>query len=148
MDDAFGMRGRQRRRQLPRHRQDGVERRLLPLDDDREVFTFDVLHHEERAAVVLDHVVDDGDVGMRDARGRTRFVKNPRAQLGGGRRRDEAFQRDLPVQPRVVAEKHVAHAADAEPIEDHVRPDAIADVDVENVLPFRGRGRRGAVERA
>ena len=42
----------------------------------REVLALDVLHDEKRPALVLDDVVDDGDVGMRDAGGGARFVQN------------------------------------------------------------------------
>src|SRR5437762_1209656 len=78
--------------------------------------------------------VDDGDVGMRDAGGGARLVQDARLELAGRRRRAQALERDLPVEPRVVAEEDVAHAPDAQAAEHDVRADVVSVVDVGQLL--------------
>ena len=138
--DPFGVRRRQRRRQLPPDRDDAIDRQALALEPRGEALALDVLHHDEGAVVVLDDVVDRRDVRVGDARRGARFVQDAEAPLAAaGERLDDALQRDLAAQPRVAAEEHVAHAAAADRIDDDVGTDARARLEV---VVFGGAGGR------
>jgi hypothetical protein len=121
MNDALRVRSGQRAGDLSPDGDDALGRERLPLEEHRKVLPLDVLHDDEGAAVVLEHVVDRRDVRMADARGRAGFVDDSRAQALDARRgREEAFQRDEPIEARIAPEKHLAHASLAEPVQDDV----------------------------
>ena len=75
-----------------------VDRGPLALDEHGEAFAFDVLHDEKRPALVLDDVVDDGDVWMRDAGGGAGFVQDARPSSLADAAALRALERDFPVQ--------------------------------------------------
>ena len=73
-----------------------------------------VLHHDERSAVVLGHVVDGADVGMIERRGGACFAKEPLAGIPARRQiRKEYLDRDFAFELRVLGEEHFAHSAAA-----------------------------------
>ena len=76
MDDAGGMRGRQRRGELAADRDDAVDRQAFAFEARRQALALHVLHDDEGAAVVLDDVVHGRDVGVIDTRRRARLMKN------------------------------------------------------------------------
>ena len=79
MHDALVVRSGKRRGQLTPNRHDLIHRQLLPAEPRRKVLPLDVIHHDEDALVVLDDVVNSGDVWMVDARGRARFPEDSRS---------------------------------------------------------------------
>ena len=66
--------------------------------------------------------------GMRETRDRARLAQHAGVAVGRGAGvRRQALQRDAALEPRIVAEKHLAHAAGAELFEDLVGSDRRAD---------------------
>ena len=144
VDDPSRVGGGERRRQLPPDGQHPVDWQALAFEPRRQALAFDVLHHDEGAILVLDDVVNRGDVGMGHARGGAGFGTDPfLGGLIGGERADDAFQRHFAPQPRIVAEKDVAHAAAADRIDDHVRPDLHSRLDVVGRVARIRSGRLG-----
>ena len=73
-------------------------------------------------------VVDGGDVGMIQTRRGARFTHDARADLARRRvARRQALQGDAPLEPRIVAEIHLAHAAGPKLADDLVRADRPAE---------------------
>jgi hypothetical protein len=95
-----------------------------------------VLHRDVRrlrpARIRLAHVVDHGDVRVRERRGHARLAHESgrRLPVAGGRRR-ESLERDQPVQSRVLGEPDLAHGS---------RPEALLEPVVCELLLF-GHGR-------
>jgi hypothetical protein len=79
MDDAFGVCGRQRGRQLETDADDTIDWHLSALEPPGEALSLDVLHDDERAFAVFDDVVNRRDVGVRDTCGGARFADDLRA---------------------------------------------------------------------
>ena len=114
MDDTDGMRCLQRFGDLAagRYHVPGGERSAAQLVGQGSAVH--VLHRDEVPAFALADVVDDGDVGMGERRGRTCLLNEARQLLGGEAPVGaEQLERDPAVQARVVGEKHFAHAAGA-----------------------------------
>src|SRR5207302_10096769 len=131
VDDALGMGGAERRRELAADVDHALNRKTLASHAGRKTLALDVLHDDERGAVVLDDVVDRRDVRMRDARGRARLVEDAEPPFAAaGERSQHALERNLPAEPRIAAEKHLAHAAAPDGVDDYVRSDARARFEV------------------
>jgi len=71
-------RQRERRRELPADEADVIDRHPLARHPRRQALAFDVLHHDERASVLLEHVVHGGDVGMVQTGDRARLAQHTR----------------------------------------------------------------------
>ena len=120
-----------------------VGRQRLLLDQGGETLALDVLHHDERASLVLHDVVNGGDVRVRNPCGGARFADDAVAQvLAPLARRQQALQRDPAVQAGIPAEKDLAHPAFAELAQDDVRADAAAHGHIGPVEPARPVRRR------
>ena len=137
----------QARGELRPHLNDHVSRQRAALQARDQVLALEIFHDQERAVVVLDDVVDRGDVGMTDASRRASLAQNLRA--GRGRecaRRVQTLQCHRPAQSRIGGEEHLTHAAAAEALDDFVGADPIARgqvaclvahaVDVEEIRPL------------
>ena len=111
-------------RQLPADADHGRYRQPLALQPLAERLAFDVLHHDERARLAVDQIVDRRHVGVRDPGGEARLTKDVGGEIA--RRREQALEGDFPLQARVAGEKHLAHPAVTEPVEDHVRTDHLS----------------------
>jgi hypothetical protein len=89
----------------------------------------DELHHEEVAAVVLDHVVERDDVRVTDRRRGAGLAQHARAALGIGRELGgQHLERDVTLESLVLRAPHFAHRALAEQRDQPIRPDQVADV--------------------
>ena len=137
--DASGVRRGERRRELPAERHHALGGQRPATQPVGKALALHVLHDDEGARLVFDDVVNDGDVRVVDARRRARLLKDPCAHVGG-RRAQEALQRDLAVKTRVVAEEHLAHAAATQPLDEEVRADAGAERQVVRRAPGRRPG--------
>ena len=103
----------------PRHVQTAVF-----LDEILKAHTVDVFHDDKVQVVVLVDVVGSNDVRMVEGRDRSRFAVEPferRRILGLGRR--QYLHGNLTAHELVFAEKHLAHAAGAEPLQHLVLAD-------------------------
>ena len=103
MDDALGVRLRQRVGDLRRVLQRVRERQPPAADPVGERRALDVLHGDEVDAVRLADVVDRDDVGMVQRRGRPGFLHEaPPALRVGDLVRAQDLERDQPVETAVA----------------------------------------------
>ena len=102
MDHALGVRGGQRIDDLHRITQGLIERQRTSFDDLRERLALDVLHHQ----VIRADIVQRADVGMIERGDGARLALEAIVELARGN-----LDRDGPVEARVGAEVHLAHAA-------------------------------------
>ena len=117
VDDAHPMGAGERGGELPAQIDDTRAVQRPSFQQDRQALALHVFHHHERAAVVLDDVVDGGHVRMIDARRHARFADDAIAQIPRrDTRRDQAFQRDRPIEARVAREEDFPHAPAPEPV--------------------------------
>ena len=122
MDDAVGVGRGKRRCQLTSDRPDLVDRHRAAAKPQREALALDEFHDDERAIALVENVVDGRDVRMIEPRGGARLAQDAIADRVA-RPGDEALERDAALEPRIVAEEHLPHAADAELVEDLIRSD-------------------------
>jgi hypothetical protein len=66
----------------------------LPGDDAPELLALEQLHHDEKPAVVLAHVVDDDDVRVRDPGAGLRLAEEAPAKLGRDLEVGDDLERD------------------------------------------------------
>ena len=114
VDDAVaGARTRARRRCRRRCPRSGREPRSAScVDHVAQRPAVDVLHDDERRAVLLAPVEDADDVGVVQARGGLRLAPEPLDERGVARELGgEHLERDGAVELRVAGEVHVGHAA-------------------------------------
>ena len=125
MNDALRMRRGQRRGQLPSDRNHVSQSATAPVAACvAEAVAVDILHHDERARTVLDDVVNGGDVGMADPRGRPCLANDPPPEIARRiRAGQQALQRHLARKARIIRQEYLSHPATAEPIDDDIRPD-------------------------
>ena len=104
-----------------------IERQRPLLQPIGQRLAFQVLHHEERRAVVLADVVERADVRMIELRDRARFAVEPLAELRvGGEALGQDLDRDGAIEARVARLVDLAHAARADRRRDFVRAEASA----------------------
>jgi hypothetical protein len=125
---ARGVRGPQRA-QHPQPDSRGLPGLDAPglLDLVGERAALDQLHHDPRAAVVLQYVVHGDDGRVVDPRGRARLGPGPGEQhglvaVGHVERGRQLLDGDGPVQHLVVRTPHPAHAATADGVDEPVAP--------------------------
>jgi hypothetical protein len=134
VDDAVGMRLVQRIRRLHSDLHHIAHRQRAARDPRADLLARDVFHHDERRLVVLDDVVNRGDVGGAQRRSGTRLPEQAcPCRVVRVVRILQELERDRTAQARVFGEVHLSHAADAE---------AFSDAIVEY-----GRARHGVLER-
>ncbi len=89
-----------------------------------QIPTVDVLHHQVMRTIAIAGVVRRHDVGMLQAGQRTRFAQKPLFRLRRKRRRGgKQLERHHAPHASVFGPEHVAHAARAERIENHIIAD-------------------------
>jgi len=106
---------------------DGFAHRETPVRREPPVerVALDVLEHEEVRALVARHVVGVNDVRVVEGRGGAGLAVEPFDVLGFLRPpRGEHFERDAAAQRGVFGEKHLAHAARTNLVQNAVRPEA------------------------
>ena len=141
MDDPATVSGGERRGQLPSDRDHSFDREGTAPQDDRKALPFDVLHHDEGAPLVLEHVVNRRDMRVRDAGGGARFADHAFPEIGPrGSRRQQALERDLAIEPGILREEHFPHAAAAKPMQHDIRTNPAAGRDISRILRDRERG--------
>ena len=116
MDDAFGMRGCERLRDLPREIQNAVHRHLgIVVDDVLQILALDEGHGDEAQAADIAHVVNAQDIFVGDLAGENQFLFEALQRVGLA---DGPFTHHLDgdgaVQFLVVRFVNAAHAALAE----------------------------------
>ena len=72
-------------------------------------------------------LVDDGDVGVIERRGGARFGEKPLRHVVLDRVAAEHLERDVAAQPQILGSIDVPHAAGAEPFEDAIVRQRLAD---------------------
>ena len=77
MDEAAGMRGRQRTRQLDADVEHVAHRQCAPPQGVPQRLTLDELGHHIRTAIELTEIVNDDDVRVVQARRGPRFLMKP-----------------------------------------------------------------------
>ena len=124
VDDPHLVRVAEPRAQLEDQFQPADQAQRRPAADDlAERLTVDVLHRDERLALVLADVVDGDDVGMGQARRRTGFAGEPLLDLVVEDRQD--LDRDGPIEHRIAGQVEQPHAAFAKAIQDFVPADSL-----------------------
>ena len=93
----------------------------------RQRLSGDVLHHDVRLVLVIQHVIDGCDVGVGQCGECFGLAEQPCARIGlvtvvG----QESLERDLPVESGVAGKEHFSHPAGAERPHDLVRADVHA----------------------
>ena len=142
VDDARAVRLVERRRDLDRRLERLVDRERALRQPIRQRLAFEILHDEERGAVLLADVVQRADVRMIELRDRAGFAIEALAELRvGGEGVGENLDRDRAIEPRVAGFVHLAHPAGADERQDLVRAEASAGVE-------RHQWRRGLYRRA
>ncbi len=142
VQDVTGVRGAERRRQLPRQVQRLIDRHGAGARDALiEALTFEVLHHQVGAAIdVIAEVEDLDDARILDRRRGLGLVEKTlerlRPRRGGGAR--EQLDGDAATQHAVLGEVHHAHAALSEDALELVTADVLEHD------RFRCIGRAGA----
>ena len=122
MDDALPVGELEAVRDLDRDA-DGVAgpQRPAALDPLLQRAAGQVLHHDERGAVDLAHVVDGDDVRMRELRERARLLdEHPSGLAIGGGRGIEDLDRDLAVEGGVLGEVDLRRASGPDRLDDPV----------------------------
>jgi hypothetical protein len=106
-----------------------LRRRQRPLPDPLlQRPPLQVLHHQERLALVLADVVDGADVGVVERRGGHRLALEALARgLVVEQLLRQELERHRAVEPRVLRPANDAHAAATEPLEDAVVGDGPPD---------------------
>ena len=127
MDDARTVRPVERRRDLDRRLERLVDRESALRQPIRQRLALEILHDEERGAVLLAHVVQRADVRMIELRDRAGLAIEALAELRVGREGvRENLDRDRAIEPRVAGFVDLAHPAGADERQDFVRAEASA----------------------
>ena len=128
VQDAARVRGVERVGNLHGQPQQQADLERASVDLARQRAALEQLHRDERAALVLVHLVDGADVGMVQRRGRARLAQEALGRLRIVRAvlRQE-LQRHAAGQLDVLGQIHDAHAAGAERVEDAIVRDGLAD---------------------
>ena len=126
MDDAFRVRGSQAVRDLDGGPQQRLDRQRPGRQEVAQRAPFDQLHREVRDAVRLADIVDGDDVGVGQSGGGARFLLEAAARFGVDEVGGQDLERHVAAQPRVARAVHLAHAADADRIDDFVRSETRA----------------------
>ena len=127
MDHAAGVRRGQRRRELAPDRDHAVGRQRFPLEHAARLSpsTYSITMNARPSCSTTSWTAATCECV--DPRGGARFADDPVAQvLASLARRQQALQRDLPIQPGIPAEENLSHSSDAEPAQDDVRAHATA----------------------
>jgi hypothetical protein len=115
MDDAIGVRSRQRRCDLNRHIQGVSARHRLRQHSFTQGCAFDEFCGDKRSGVGLIDFVDRDDVGMVQARSGLGFLLEPLHAIGiGGRSIGQNLQRHFAIEPGVLRQIHLSHATRAQ----------------------------------
>jgi hypothetical protein len=93
-----------------------------PIEPLGKRLSLEILHHKEEPIAFRDEIVEGADVRMRQARDRASFQREALSASGiPSRLAQQAFDRDIAAQPRVVGAVHLAHSPGADRREDFVR---------------------------
>ena len=127
MHDAGCVRFVQRAGNLRRDLQHLIKRQRTLLQAGVERLAFQILHDEERRAVLFADVVERADVRMVELGNRPRFTIEALAELAIGRQRhSQNFDRDSAIEAGVPRLVDLAHASRAEEALDFVHAEARA----------------------
>ena len=77
MHNPLGMRRRQRIGNLHRNVEKMLQVQRLAFDARLQALALQLLHHDERMAIVVLNVVDDADIRMIELRRRSRLARKP-----------------------------------------------------------------------
>ena len=128
MDDALGVGGGERFRDLGPDGDGVVERQRPAAEHAREALAFDVLHDDVGMGVDVEDVVDRRDVGVGEPAGGARLAMETLARVGHAQPRfRRTLERDVPPEPRVFSQIDLAHAAAAEALQHGVRSNPLTN---------------------
>ncbi len=143
VDDAAGMRLRQRIDNLGAPGQDPLQRQAALPQHRAQRPAGDVLHDDEKLAVGFANVMDGDDVGMIDCRCRLRLLDETPAPPGIGHGGDgQNFDGDRPVEVRIHGLVDNAHASSAQPFLDPVVSQPLAGIHIHSDYAPRSPARK------
>jgi hypothetical protein len=137
MDDARGMPGGERIRNLDRVLEDLTYAQALARDDLFQRVTLHVLHYQVIDLAFNADVVDGDDIRVVESRGRARLLeKTLLADWIGKPVRRQQLDGDYPTQPCVTAPIDFAHSAGAEGLQDLVRAQLRSTIEDHSRISF------------
>ncbi len=128
MNDAFGMGGIERVRDLDAEVEDEVDGQRLAVDAVLERLSFEKFHGQKGPALLFADVIDGADVGVVQSRGSAGLAAEPveHRKLAGDLIRQE-FERDEAAQAAVLGLVHYAHSPTAKFFDHSIMGDGFAD---------------------